>query len=79
MTTSPAPSAGTRRADPRPTTADRVRQVVVTVSEILGLAGPLIGAGIIGTQVEESSGGSLSADSTLLAPAGTAFSIWSVI
>ena len=51
----------------------------MTVSEIVSLAGPLIGAGIIGTQVENSAGGSLSSDSTLLAPAGTAFSIWSVI
>lgn len=68
-----------RRTDDRPTTGDRVRQVVVTVSEVLSLAGPLIGAGLIGTQVEDSSGGNLSSDSTLLAPAGTAFSIWSVI
>lgn len=34
---------------------------------------------MIGTRVAESSGGSLAADATLLAPAGTAFSIWSVI
>ena len=67
------------RHDARPTGADRARQVAVTVSEIVSLAGPLIGAGIIGTQVENSAGGSLSSDSTLLAPAGTAFSIWSVI
>lgn len=32
-----------------------------------------------GTRVEESSGGALAADATLLAPAGPAFSIWSVI
>ncbi|WP_298589089.1 tryptophan-rich sensory protein [uncultured Kocuria sp.] len=79
MTASPSSPAGARRTDPRPTTADRVRQVVVTVSEIACLLGTLVGIGIFGTRVEESSGGSLSADATLLAPAGTAFSIWSVI
>nr|WP_240898711.1 tryptophan-rich sensory protein [Kocuria sediminis] len=41
--------------------------------------GTLVGIGLFGTRVEESSGGSLAADATLLAPAGTAFSIWSVI
>ncbi|MGQ1838498.1 tryptophan-rich sensory protein [Kocuria turfanensis] len=63
----------------RPTTADRTRQVVVTVSEIACVLGTLVGIGLFGTRVEESSGGSLAADATLLAPAGTAFSIWSVI
>lgn len=58
---------------------DRVRQVVVSVSAILMLLGTLMGIGVIGTRVAESSGGSLSATATLLAPAGTAFSIWSVI
>lgn len=76
MTASPV---STRRTGLRPTTADRVRQVVVTVSEIACLLGTLVGIGVFGTRVEESSGGSLSADATLLAPAGTAFSIWSVI
>ncbi|PFG35565.1 hypothetical protein ATL41_0259 [Flavimobilis soli] len=43
------------------------------------LVGTLYGTGVLGERVEESSGGSLSATATLLAPAGTAFSIWSVI
>ena len=59
--------------------SDRLRQVVVTVSEIVSLLGPLIGFGLIGSQVNESSGGDLSSDATLIAPGGPAFSIWSVI
>ena len=34
---------------------------------------------MIGTPVSETSGGALSADATLLAPAGPAFTIWSVV
>ncbi|KNC20235.1 membrane protein [Arthrobacter sp. RIT-PI-e] len=59
--------------------SDRLRQVVVTVSEIVSLLGPLIGFGLVGSQVNESSGGDLSSDATLIAPGGPAFSIWSVI
>jgi len=58
---------------------DRTRQVGVTLAEIFCIVGTLVGVGVIGTRVEESSGGSLAADATLLAPAGPAFSIWSVI
>ena len=39
----------------------------------------LLGVGVIGTRVEESSGGALAADATLIAPAGPAFSIWTPI
>lgn len=61
------------------TSNDRVRQVVTTASAVFMIVGTLFGIGVIGTRVEESSGGSLSASATLLAPAVTAFSIWSVI
>ncbi len=61
------------------TTADRVRQVGVTAAEIFCVVGSLIGAGVLGTAVENTSGGVLSADATHLAPAGAAFSIWSVV
>ena len=61
------------------TTADRVRQVGVLVSEIACIFGTLVGVGVIGTRVEESSGGNLSANATLIAPAVPAFSIWSVV
>lgn len=64
----------------RPTAADRRRQVAVTISEVLCVLGTLVGVGALGgTRVEESSGGALAADATLLAPAGPAFSIWSAI
>lgn len=61
------------------TGSDRTRQVVVTLAEIFCVVGTLVGVGVIGTRVEESSGGALSADATLLAPLGPAFSIWSVV
>ncbi|GAB2873984.1 TspO/MBR family protein [Nocardioides pacificus] len=60
-------------------TTDRTRQITVTVAEILCLYGTLVGVGVLGTPVAEASGGALDSDSTLLAPAGPAFSIWSVI
>ncbi len=62
-----------------PTARDRTRQVTVTAAEIFCVVGTLVGVGVLGTRVAESSGGALAADATLLAPAGPAFSIWSVI
>lgn len=59
--------------------SDRLRQLAVTVAGVLCAAGTLAGVGAIGTRVEESSGGALAADATLLAPAGPAFSIWAPI
>ena len=59
--------------------SDRIRQVVVTAAAIFMVVGTLFGIGLIGTRGEESSGGSLSATATLLAPAVPAFSIWAVI
>jgi hypothetical protein len=62
------------------TSADRVRQVCVTVSEVLCVLGTLVGVGLLGgTEVQDSAGGALSAEATRLAPAVPAFSIWSVI
>lgn len=51
----------------------------MTASWVFMVIGTLVGIGVIGTRVEESSGGSLAADATLVAPAGPAFTIWSVI
>jgi hypothetical protein len=62
-----------------PTSADRARQVGVTVAEVLCVLGTLVGLGVLGTRVEESSGGALAADATLVAPAGPAFAIWTPI
>lgn len=59
--------------------SDLIRQLAVTVSFVAGLIGTLAGVGLIGTEVNRSSGGALSADATLLTPATQAFSIWSVI
>lgn len=59
--------------------SDRVRQWLVTAGAVFMIFGTLYGFGLIGTPVEQSSGGSLSAEATLLAPAVRAFSIWSVI
>lgn len=64
---------------PTPSTADRVRQLSVTAAEIFCVVGTLDGVGVLGTRVEESFGGALAADATRMAPAGPAFTIWSVI
>ena len=59
--------------------SDRIRQALVTAGAVFMIFGTLYGFGLIGTPVEQSAGGSLSAEATLLAPAVRAFSIWSVI
>ena len=71
----------TTSASPHPelTTADQVRRVAVIAAEVFCVVGTLFGIGVIGTRVEESSGGALAATATLVAPAGPAFSIWTPI
>ncbi|WP_299446330.1 tryptophan-rich sensory protein [uncultured Phycicoccus sp.] len=59
--------------------SDRIRQVGVTLAEVFCVVGTLVGVGVLGTRVEESAGGALAADATLIAPAGPAFSIWTPI
>ena len=60
--------------------SDTVWQVVVGVSLVLAVVGGVIGSGAFGgTPISEVAGGALSADATPIAPAGPAFSIWSVI
>lgn len=62
------------------TRSDRVRQVTVLLGAALAIAGAAWGAGAFGgTPIAEASGGALAADATLLAPASSAFGIWSVI
>lgn len=61
------------------TPTDQARRLIVVAAEILCVVGTLFGIGVLGTRVAESSGGVLAADATLIAPAGPAFSIWSVI
>ncbi|MCW5952053.1 MAG: hypothetical protein KIT69_07330, partial [Propionibacteriaceae bacterium] len=55
------------------------RPLVVTVSALVMVIGTLAGFGLLGTRVEESSGGAFAADATLLTPATPAFSLWSLI
>jgi len=63
-----------------PTAADTLRQVAVVVSLLLAVGGGFVGSGAAGgTPIAEAAGGALSADATLIAPAGPAFSIWSLI
>lgn len=62
------------------TAQDRIRQSVVIASMVMAIVGSFVGSGAAGgTPIQDAVGGALSADSTLIAPAGPAFSIWSVI
>ena len=62
------------------TTTDVTRMVTVTIAEVLCVLGTMAGVGVFGgPEVAQAAGGALSADSTLIAPATQAFSIWSVI
>lgn len=54
--------------------------LLVVVSAIVALVGGFLGSGaVVGTPIAEAADGALSATATLVAPAGPAFSIWSVI
>ncbi|WP_330476176.1 tryptophan-rich sensory protein [Terrabacter sp. C0L_2] len=72
-------SASTSAQTTTLTTTDQVRRIAVIAAEIFCVVGTLFGVGVIGTRVEESSGGALAATATLIAPAGPAFSIWTPI
>ena len=62
------------------TPADLARQVTVLISAIVGTLVAFVGSGaVVGTPVNEVADGSLATDATLVAPAGPAFAIWSVI
>lgn len=60
--------------------ADLARQIVVLSAVSFMLIAAVIGAGAFGNSaVEDQQGGALDTDGSYLAPAGPAFSIWSVI
>lgn len=60
--------------------SDLVRQLVVVISLVIAVVGALVGSGALGgTPIAQAAGGALASDSTLIAPAVPAFSIWSVI
>lgn len=62
------------------TAPDRPGVVLVIVSALIAVLGGFLGSGaVVGTPIAEAAGGALSATATLVAPAGPAFSIWSVI
>ncbi len=65
---------------PTPRPSDLVRQIAVISAFVFDLIAVWVGVGGLGgTSVEEAQGGALAADATYLAPAGPAFSIWSII
>lgn len=60
--------------------ADLVPRIVVTVSLVICVTGSMIGVGLFGgTPIASAAGGALAPDATPLAPASTAFSVWTVI
>lgn len=61
------------------TPVDQVRRLAVLAAEVFCILGTLVGTGVIGQRVEDSAGGALSDEATLIAPAGPAFSIWTPI
>ena len=59
---------------------NRARQIVVVISAVVAIVGAVIGSGFAGgTPIQDAAGGALSASATPIAPAGPAFSIWSII
>jgi hypothetical protein len=78
-------SSDSTALDARPTSAqarpaDLARQGVVVLSAVVAVVGSAVGSGAFGgTPIAEAGGGALSAEATLVAPAGPAFSIWSLI
>ncbi|PAY22873.1 tryptophan-rich sensory protein [Dietzia natronolimnaea] len=76
--------ASTTHATPPETRVTRGTGWAMPVVTLLGVAAAIVaafvGSGALGgTPVAEAAGGALSADATPVAPAGSAFSIWSVI
>ncbi|WP_114559896.1 tryptophan-rich sensory protein, partial [Desertihabitans aurantiacus] len=61
------------------TSGDLARRLVTTAAELFCLVGTAVGTGLLGTAIRDTGQGSLSDQATLVAPAGPAFSIWSVI
>lgn len=73
-----APGATRKATERRP--ADLVRTTAVATSAVVAVVGGFLGSGaVVGTPIDEAAGGALATDATLVAPAGPAFSIWSVI
>lgn len=59
---------------------DLARQIVVISAMVFMIIGAMVGTGLFGgTAVQDLQGGALDSDASYLAPARSAFSIWSVI
>lgn len=79
-----SPNTSLTAAAHNPNDASRPTGWALPVVTVLGVAAAIvtafIGSGAIGgTPINEAAGGALSADATPIAPAGSAFGIWSVI
>ncbi|CAH0144666.1 MULTISPECIES: tryptophan-rich sensory protein [unclassified Microbacterium] len=60
--------------------SDRVRRIVVALTIAGSIVAALAGSGLFGgASIADAAGGAFAADATVLAPAGFAFSVWSVI
>lgn len=60
--------------------SDRVRRIVVALTVAGAVVAAFFGSGLLGGMpMPEAAGGAFAADATVLAPAGIAFAIWSVI
>jgi hypothetical protein len=60
--------------------SDRVRRIVVALTVAGAAVAAVLGSGLLGgTGIADAAGGAFAADATVLAPAGIAFAIWSVI
>ncbi|GAB3633228.1 tryptophan-rich sensory protein [Microbacterium shaanxiense] len=60
--------------------SDRVRRLVVALTVAGAVIAAVFGSGLLGgSPMPEAAGGAFAADATVLAPAGFAFAIWSVI
>lgn len=60
--------------------SDRVRRIVVVLTVAGAVVAAVFGSGLLGgTGIADAAGGAFAADATVLAPAGAAFAIWSVI
>lgn len=80
MTTTNTPPRSGAQARRQARSADTVRSTVVALSALVAVVGGFLGSGaVVGTPIDQAAGGALSASSTLVAPGGPAFSIWSVI
>ncbi|KAA9107887.1 TspO/MBR family protein [Microbacterium rhizomatis] len=70
----------TTTAVPETRSLDLTRQIVVISAMVFMIIAAMVGTGLFGgTAVQDLQGGALDADSTYLAPARPAFSIWSAI